>query len=356
MIDTLQLVVEDYDASAADLELQPATINVKSGTMNGNFPLYKSGARMVEGRKAFNNEGPCRLTIKAIPARDERGMQPLCTVALEVPKVAADSNYHPTDAKGAEEALQRVQRHLSDIGFKCNLMDAQPSRLDAFRNAVMQEPYSCYAPVLHLLKGSRMEQRGYENGMLWENGVQQVCAYDKIQKMIRDKLAVAGLPSNTIRFEMRLLKSQKVRDTLSVASARELLEKYDALIEMYERTMKKQLFSYSVDAVDAMFASDMKSEMAWFQEAVGRNWLDTWIKACGWKFITQHTTLETVLQVVDELESDRNKMSRIRSKMNKTRFDLEALRCVGPSTRTTGQLYQEMQEKVFAPDGLRDHS
>jgi hypothetical protein len=144
-----------------------------------------------------------------------------------------------------------------------------------------------------------------------------------------------------------LLKSQKVRDTLSIISARELLEHYDDVTRVYQETMEKQLFSYAVRDVDAMFHSDMKAEMAWFQETMGRNWLDQWVKACGWKFITQHTTLETVLGVVGELESDRMKLSRVRQGMKKARFDVEALRCVGPSTRTTGQLYSEMREKVL---------
>jgi hypothetical protein len=348
MIDTLQLLLHDYDADGADLELQRGNVILKTGELTGNFPLYKSGGKMVEGKKAFNNDGPCRVTIKAIPARDERGIQPLCTVSMEVPKVAGCSNYHPTDERGAEAALNIVQKHLSSIGLKTNVMDAQPARMDAFRNVVADEPYSCYAPVLGLLRGSRMEKRGYENGHLWENGVQQVCVYDKIQKMQRDNLSIEGLPPNSIRFEMRLLKSQKVRATLEVKTARELLESYGAIVEAYERTMKKQLFSHSVDAVDAMFASDMRDEMLWFQQTHGRNWLDTWVKACGWKFITQHTTLETVLDVVDELESDRMKMSRIRSKMDTSRFNVEALRCIGPSTRTTGQLYEEMREKVFS--------
>jgi hypothetical protein len=349
MIDTLQLLLHDYDASDADLELQPATVNVKTGTMNGNFPLYKSGARMVEGKRAFNNDGPCRVTIKAIPSRDERGIQPLCTVAMEVPKVAGCSNYHPTDKRGAEAALKIVQKHLSSIGLKTNVMDAQPARLDAFRNVVADEPYSCYAPVLGLLRGSRMEQRGYENGHLWENGVQQVCVYDKIQKLQRDKLPVEGLPSNSIRFEMRLLKSQKIRDTLEVNSARELLANYQGIAEAYERTMQKQLFSHSVDAVATMVASDIRAEMQWFQETHGRNWCDYWLKSIAWKFLSQHTTFQTVLDVLDELEADRMKMSRIRSKMDKTRFNAEALRCAGPSIRTTGQLYEEMREKVLHP-------
>jgi hypothetical protein len=55
-----------------------------------------------------------------------------------------------------------------------------------------------------------------------------------------------------------------------------------------------------------------------------------------------------VIGVFDKLEADRSKRSRIRSKFDKSRFDVEALRCIGPSTRTTGQLYEEMREKVFA--------
>jgi hypothetical protein len=59
--------------------------------------------------------------------------------------------------------------------------------------------------------------------------------------------------------------------------------------------------------------------------------------------------LETVIAVLDELGADRSKKSRMRSKMDKSRFDVEALRCCGPSKRTTGQLYEEMREKVFTP-------
>jgi hypothetical protein len=175
--------------------------------------------------------------------------------------------------------------------------------------------------------------------------------YDKIKKMQRDKLPVDGLPSNSIRFEMRLLHSQKVRDTLEVKSARELLESYDAIVQAYERTMKKQLFSYTVRDVDAMFASDMKAEVAWFQENAGRNYVAAWINSVGVKRLLEISDTETIMGVIAELEPDRPKMSRIAKMFDKSRFDVEALRCAGPSIRTTGQLYEEMREKVFTPIG-----
>jgi hypothetical protein len=347
MIDTLQLILHDYDASGADLELQHGTTNTKTGEITGSFQLYKSGGRMVEGRKAFNNEGPCRVTIKAIPSRDERGMQPLCTVAMEVPRVASSSNYHPTDEKGTARALGIVQRHLDSIGLKANVMEAQPARLDAFRNVIAAEPYSCYAPVLQLINGSRMEKRGYENGFLWENGVQQVCAYDKLQKMVRDKLSVDGLPANTIRFEMRLLKSKKVRDTLEVRTARELLEKYEGLVDAYKKTMEKQIFRHNVDDVDALFHSDIKQSMGYFKGIGGRNWLQQWMMAFAYQALMQQTNIETVLAVVGELEEDKEKCSRLKKKLETTQFETEALLTCGPSKRTTGQLYEEMREKVL---------
>jgi hypothetical protein len=229
-------------------------------------------------------------------------------------------------------------------------MTAQPSRMDAFRNVVADEPYSCYAPVFKLLPGSRVEQRAYENGLLWENGRQQVSVYDKLEKMKRDKLSVAGLPPNTIRFEMRLLQSQKIKDVLSVSSARELLENYDAITTAYETTMKKQLFSYSVRDVDAMFASDLKAEISWFKENTGRNYQQHWLIGLALKHLAQRDALETVLDVFSELEADRMKLSRIRKSMRKAHFDVEALRSTGTSTRSTGQLYNEMREKVLNQD------
>ncbi len=347
MVDTLQLVIPDYDASEADLQLQPAVVHVKSGEMIGNFPLYWRGNSMVEGRAAFNNDGPCRVTIKAIPSRDERGMQPLCTVAFEVPKVAGASNYYPTDKAGTEDALRRIQAHLTGIGLKTNIWDAQPARLDAFRNIIAEEPYSCYSPVLRLLGGSRMEQRGYENGALWENGVQQVCAYDKLQKMVRDKLDIAGLPANTIRFEMRLLKSRKVRDTLNVRTARELLDSYDEIINAYERTMKQQLFRHDVKSVDALVFSELTTGMRYFRERDERNWMQSYVTACGYQFLMMHTSIDTVMAAVTEVEDDKDKRSRLKKKLKETRFATEAVLACGPSRRTTGQLYEEMREKVF---------
>ncbi len=348
MLDSLQLVIHDFDADGAELELQPATVILKSGEQVGNFPLYKSGGRMIEGKKAFNNEGPCRVTIKAIPSRDERGIQPLCTVAMEVPRVASSSNYHPTDKAGTEKALGIVQRHLDSIGLKCNVMAAQPARADIFRNIVADEPYSCYAPVLQLINGTRMEKRGYENGFLWENGVQQVCAYDKLQKMVRDKLSIAGLPANTIRFEMRLLKSRKVRDTLNVRTARELLDSYDEIIKAYEKTMQQQIFRHKVAAVDALSFSDLKAGMKYFYEHEERNWLQSYVTACGYQFLTMHASIDTIIQAVTEVEDDKDKRSRLKRQLKNTQFQTESLLASGPSKRTTGQLYEEMRDKVFA--------
>jgi hypothetical protein len=226
-------------------------------------------------------------------------------------------------------------------------MAAQPSRLDLFRNVIADEPYCCYAPVLQLIEGTRMEKRGYENGFLWENGQQQVCAYDKIQKMVRDKLKTSGLPANTIRFEMRLLKSRKVRDVLNVSTARELLDSYDGILEAYEKTMRQQLFRHEVRDVEAMFASDLEKGMAYFKENFGRNWLQKYWQVCGYQFVSEHASKETILAAVSRVESDKSKLSRLRSNLESTRFQNSALFLCGQSKRTTGQLYEEMREKVF---------
>lgn len=270
-----------------------------------------------------------------------------CYVRFEVPKFAGGDNYHPVNRKGTVGALKQVETQLAAVGIKTNVSTAQISRLDAFRNVVADEPFPCYQPVLALLKGVRMKQRGYENGFLWENTRQQVCFYDKLQKMAHDKLSVAGLPGNSLRCEMRLLESRKVRDVLSMASVKDLIENYQNVRVAYEATMKKQLFRYDASDVETIVTSELREQMMYFRENYGRNWHDYFWKMCGLHAVLQRCSIEAVMSAVEDVAENRMKRSRLKSSLTRMRFESESVRCLGKSKRTTGQLYAELREKVL---------
>jgi hypothetical protein len=343
----MQLLLTDYDATDAKLKLQPSPIDMATGKATSNFPLWHNGTKMIEGAYAYHRQEHVNVKLYPMPMPEGQGIGTICSIRFEVPKFAGDSNYHPTDEKGTRRAIRSAEKHLAAIGIKTNLQTAQISRLDAFTNVVADEPYPCYQPVLSLLSGSRMKQRGYENGFLWENQQQQVCVYDKLKKMEHDKLPVAGLPRNSIRFEHRMLKSKKVREALNFRNVTELLESYDTIATTYQQTMKKHLFRYEPAEVETIVVSQIEADMTFFKERYGRNSLSLYLKCYGLHSLLLLTEMEAILRAVENVFDDRKKKSRMKAELLKMRFDTQAMRVMGPSKRTTGQLYQELREKVL---------
>jgi hypothetical protein len=343
----MQLLLTDYDASGAQLTVQPSAFDSETGELKANFPLWHNGQSTVEGAYAYRREGHFNATIKPQFKTDGTGTAAACYVRFELPKFAGGSNFHALDKSGVMDAIRAAGAALDGFGIKTNIETAQIARLDAFKNAVMSEPVSCFQPVLSLLKGSRMKQRGYEEGFLWENGRQQICFYDKLRKMRHDKLPVAGLPANVLRGELRFLKSNKVRDALSMKSVRDLVENYEEVRRVYQDTMSKQLFRVSTTGSTVMVESALKEEMAFFQERYGREWLDAYFRTFGLHCLLQKASIETVVGVVDELTENRMAKSRMKNKLSKLRFDAEALYPATGSKRTVGELYDELREKII---------
>jgi hypothetical protein len=348
MIDTMQLLLTDYEVSGAKLKLVPSTIDTETGAMTADFPLWHDGGKSVTGAYAYHRDEHFNVTLKPQFKNDGSGTSTSCYLRFEVPKFAGGNNYHPVDFNGTRDALQQAEKQLRDVGIKTNIETAKISRLDSFRNVVADEPFSCYQSVLALLSGSRMKQRGYENGFLWENKSQQVCVYDKLQKMRHDRLPVVGLPTNSIRFEHRMLQSRKVRDALSFANVKELLDDYDRIGVVYRETMKKQLFKYSAPDVEVLFASELEADMRFYQAHYGARWFQKYFMDFGMFSLLQKTNVETLIGVVDKVVENKMKKSRLKRDLQKVRFASAALSLVPASSRTNGELYRELQEKLLA--------
>jgi hypothetical protein len=344
----MQLLLTDYDASGAKLQLQPSRIDTATGEMKANYPLWQNGEEWITGAYAFHRDEHFHVKLQPQFKNDGAGVGTACYVRFEVPKFAGESNYHPIDFKGTREALHTAETLLKDVGIKTNIETAKITRLDVFKNVVADEPFSCYQPVLALLSGTRMKQRGYENGFLWENTRQEVCVYDKLQKMKHDRLPVVGLPANSIRFEHRMKQAQKVRDTLSFSNVKELFEDYSRIDAVYRETMKKQLFKYSMPEMEVLFASELEAEMRFYQEQHGRNWRQKYFMDVGMYSLLQKTNMETLLYVLDKVGENKMQKSRLKREAQQMRFSSAALRLVPISNRTNGELYNELEAKLLA--------
>lgn len=344
MLDTLKLNLEEFEVMpGAELVLQPASINAGSGAIAQEYVLWRSNGREVRGVTAWHNSERINITLN--PRREAPGTQAVCLVSFSVPKVAHGGNYYPTDHKGTVAALQAVQKHLDDVGIKCNVQRAAIGRLDAAQTMTMREPFAGYAPVLSRLKGKRVQQVQLGTTFRWGNTRWETCAYDKLEELRHLKQSVAGLPPNSLRMELRALKAAKVREMFGFSTVAELLDGLDHVRAVYRGQMESQLFRHELPEDSVLSRADLVEQLKAAQDGSRfwyRSWLETW--AMG-QIAPQAEALKDAVRLV---APNRITAHRIVRQIEQAEREGMALKKVGPSSRTWGDLYGELRDKVLA--------
>ena len=75
--------------------------------------------------------------------------------------------------------------------------------------------------------------------------------------MLHDKLSVAGLPKHPLRFELRAFSALKIRNTYGFNTVSDLLDGYDSIQAVYQKTLKEQLFKFSTSDIESMCHSEL---------------------------------------------------------------------------------------------------
>ncbi len=344
MLDTLRLTLEDFEVEDhAELELQAPTTNAGTGAIGPDYSLWLRNGRAVRGAGAFHNSERVNISFK--PRREAPTAQALCTVQFSVPKVASGSNYHAADHKGTVEALEAVQKHLDAVGIRCNLQRASVGRLDAAQTCTMREPFAGYAPVLSRLQGKRAQRRDYGSTYLWGNTQWETCLYDKREEMRRAKISVAGLPANSLRAELRALKAQKVRSLFGFRTVAEMLDGLDHVRAVYRSHLEAQLFRHELDPDRSLSRADLVEQLTAARDGSHR-WFTAWLTA--WAMDQLAPDADALKDAVRLVAPDRQTANRIIRQVEQGERDGMALKKVGPSSRTWGELYEELREKVLA--------
>jgi hypothetical protein len=347
VIDTLKLYLTEYSISAhCGLTVQPSPIDMSTGEAVGNFPLWRVNGRTVEGAKAYCNAERFNLSIS--PMSHQQPDAIAAVVQFSIPKVAGGNNYAPASRRAASAAIKSIERDLKDAGVRTDLRAALVSRVDTFRNVVADEPFSSYQPVFQLLSGKRMPKRDYGTTFLWANTQQEICVYDKLEEMALHKLNTKGFPSNTIRFEHRLLKAKKVQTALDgIRTVRDLFDGYDVLQANFQKSMQSQLFRYDVGQVETITAGMLEDDMRYFAENYKERWFSQYLRTFGLYHLLQRTQIETVRRVIDNFSSDRKKAWRVAKEMEELQMQTMKMKTVAPSVRPLSELYNELRVKVL---------
>ena len=224
MIDTIQLSLNDYEIrNNPQLNVIRSTIDLSTGELKGDFHLLTINGDPVYGKKAFLNDPLFSLTLRPL------GDSVRCFLKFSFPKVYLGNNFHPINIPKCCGVLLNLNKRLKESGIRTNIFHSDLSRIDIFKNVETDENFSSYTNLFSLLRAKRMKARDFPTMFLWQNGRQQIVAYDKIQEFKRRHIPTTDLPKNVIRFERRLLNKTKIKKTLGFSNVEDLLENPDTV-------------------------------------------------------------------------------------------------------------------------------
>ncbi len=343
MIDTLLLNIPEYAVKSGHcLSVARGIDNHETGETTGaNLLWCVDGA---EQRGAFGLYDAPHFNLRLRPLSFAQDVVQ-CTVQFSAPKLASGDNYAPANAATLKTALKHLQTGLDDVGIACNVYSATVSRLDATRNVISDEPFSSYYEVLSKLRCKfKHKYKDYGNSFLLHNTQQQINIYDKLAEMAHNKLDVSTLP-NTVRFEQRWIKPQKVKNVLGMSLISDITKNLDIVEEQYRLSMENKLFSLSTPDFDVLTSHQIAEELKFFIDRGDKNWFDAWFN------IQIYRSLPSIKSIIDALEGiavNSGTKSKIKNKLHRVQMDAFAFEPAIKGRKTSSQLYEELKRKVLA--------
>jgi hypothetical protein len=349
MLDTVKLSIPDYNCSNADWDLTVGNINTRTGATKNSFPLYHDGEQWVEGMRCVAKNELFHLQLSAKCQGNAKRPTPYLSINFEVPKVAGGHNFHPATEKETRLAFSEAQKFINSVGIKCDLREAIPSRLDAFRNLLTEQPPSQYDCVFQACRATRMEDRTYENGWLYLNGQKQLSFYDKRMKMRRDKHSLVGIPKFVMRGEFRGTKKDSVQRIYGFENVNEMLKNQDHIATTYIDSMSNLLFRHTPDDVEIFLSNDIEADLRAFRDAGKRYWQREFLIAYALRGLLDKVSLKLMGEAIERVAGNRTAKSAFIREYEQAKWGIEFLKEAEKGKRTTGQLYEELRDKVTTP-------
>ena len=355
MIDTLKLRLNEYELTKDNKFTFDGSSFNSDGETQCSYFLTKIEDQEIHGKKGYYNNEFYNCSIS-----NDYSEKNNLIIQFSLPRLYSKShNLLSLDYKQTNECLHTLQKELIDNGIKTNLFDSTILRLDSFKNIETEKSFNYYKDIFSGLGMSRKKERDYGNTMLFYNTLSSVCIYDKIQEM-KDKHKrkyIDLIPSNNvIRFENRLLKKTKVLKELEYNTLNTLTTKdgFNQIVENYHKTMKKDVFKFnSVGEFKFVSYNKLYNEISFFKENFKRNYIDSWLKFKGVENVMKTTFLDTIFDVIVNIENDNDMNKRYKRKRD-LKLLFEKYETIGRmidvndnENFTLYDLYKELEIKMF---------
>jgi len=349
MIDTLKVFTDDFKISDnAGLFVQPATVNYETGETNEHNLFRKDNGKWVTGAKAYVNTGDYQLTIKPIISNGNRNGKVLLFLQTSLPKIIHGENFQALNNDETVQAIDAIAGDLQDRGVGVNLQECKTSRIDVFRTAIADNPFSSYAPVFRLLSAKRSHTTDYGTTFTWANTQREICVYDKGTEMRNRGVKSSALPTNAIRFEYRLKTSRVCKNETGAGNVRELVNNLDNLQGVYRQALENSIFSLDAQALATVTANELENGLRVYSARYGGAYVNRFFRDFGAYVLARLTGVETVKSVLSSVLDDRYKLWRQSKAFDEYRMNFEMARG-GLGDNTLKDFYLELKDKIL-PD------
>ncbi len=334
-VDTLKLRLLDYKIkSGANLTIQPESFNLSKEKEQESI-IYSDNNFQIKGVKAYTNDTNFNFTLDSTGA----------FLQMSVPKVFHANNELYCNGSETGSALKQTEEKLSRQGITTNLLNANLSRIDVFRQEKTDRTFNEYAPVFSLLQGKRQQKRDYGTTYLFHNTLRELCCYDKgVEKAYHEGLRNVA-PTNDMRIENRLLKARSIKTT-GLQTANDLLNNFDSITGIYLSGAKgiftEEVKNNKVLSLGTSFVENELIQLRDIYKKLGVKEIRKFILRYGVLAISESVSIDNFINSVLRISDAKNKRD-LKAKIDK--IIKGAIIGIKAIPSKTSELYEELYFK-----------
>lgn len=344
MLDTLKVYTPDFTVKdRARVSVQPGLVNYETGEQK-EVALFKDElGRDVYGSKAFVNTSQYNLTIQPMGSGVELFLQ------TSLPKVVKDDNYSPLSNDETKQAVGLIGQDLQSRGIGLNLDNCGLSRVDLFKNIIGDNNFLSYSPLFALLQSKRQRRRDYGTTFTWLNTQREICVYDKLVEMESRGVKTGTYPTNTMRFEYRLVNSRVCGREIGAKTVKDLVNNLDGLSKKYKDALSKSIFSMDVNEVNILASQELQIAMRSYSNLYGEFWFSRFLRDFGSNQLSRLAGDEVVKIVLACVIDNRFALHRAIKYFDESKKSF-ALSVRDDNGKTLADLYSELKTKVLGDE------
>ncbi|MFA7372984.1 MAG: hypothetical protein WC074_05425 [bacterium] len=344
MIDTIRIRPIDYtiaDSTPFIIHRPPAHNIMGQYQCSGPMLYTTDSGRYVFGDKAYYNANGWKLDIKPLG----RDAHPYMFITLSVPKfLDITSNYRSVTADEFYSAMRSLNADLNAHGIYTSINEACISRVDLFKNIILDEPYHSYIPLIDAMTVMRAKRKIWGTTYLWKTNIWEISIYDKIDEMKSKGMPVSGLPDNVVRFELRLMRAQEIKEKLGVMTVDELYGHFDLLEEYFNNTIKDKLFATKAQSVPL----SIEATVADYRERYSKNWLRQYLRDKGVQTLLSNFNgdVGATIAMLENSEMPKSTIRIFKKDCERIKRD-SAIAGISMAGKPMDSLYNELFSKLF---------